>query len=124
MISIGTAAFSGCDNLEKIVSLKEEPIVIYGKINNNNSVFSTKTFDNAMLYVPTGTKSKYEATYGWQDFKNIVEGIPSGIEATKTEANATVKARYTLDGKYMTKQQRGLNIFRMGDGTTKKVMVK
>jgi len=35
--------------------------------------------DDATLYVPVGTKSKYEATEGWKDFKNIVEIDPSGI---------------------------------------------
>ena len=28
---------------------------------------------DATLFVPTGTKAKYEATEGWNRFKNIVE---------------------------------------------------
>lgn len=37
-------------------------------------VFGTKSY-NATLYVPAGTKAKYEATEGWNLFKNIVEMV-------------------------------------------------
>jgi hypothetical protein len=46
-----------------------------------------------------------------------------GIE-TPAAADAKLAARYSLDGRKLNAPQRGLNIIRMADGTTRKVMVK
>lgn len=78
-----------------------EPFVIYGK-SSTYPVFSTKTFNNATLYVPTGMLSKYEATDGWKDFAKKVEGIPTGIKAIendKTAESLETGNWYTLDGR-------------------------
>ena len=63
--SIGEWAFIGCSSLTSVTSLIEEPFAI------DNYMF--ENYDNATLYVPIGTKSKYETTDGWKRFKNIVE---------------------------------------------------
>ena len=65
IISIGSWAFMDCWRLETICSEIEEPFKI------SNDVF--EDYDEKTLYVPVGTKAKYEATEGWKDFKNIVE---------------------------------------------------
>ena len=64
---------------------------------------------DATLYVPVGTKAKYEATEGWKEFKNIVEMDPSGIATVLTEqkANETI---YNLSGQRFATPRRGLNI--------------
>lgn len=50
--------------------------------------------------------------------------VTTGIEdATQGEA-VSVVARYSLDGRRLTAPQRGVNILRMSDGTTRKVVVK
>ena len=51
------------------------------------------------------------------------EIIPSGIEEFAAE-KATPKACYSIDGRHESSMQRGLNIIRMSDGTTRKVIVK
>ena len=46
-------------------------------------------YNKATLYVPNGTKSKYEATSGWKNFKIIVELIPvTNITLPETAAVA------------------------------------
>ena len=86
--SIGECAFAGCTDLTSIISLIEEPFEI------EDDVFEmaddvpwdyeiTSEFTTATLYVPTGTKAKYEST-----------------------------------------PAKGLNIVKMSDGTTRKVVVK
>ena len=45
----------------------EEPFVL------DAGTFSTNTFNNATLYVPTGTIDAYKATEGWNNFKFIEE---------------------------------------------------
>lgn len=48
-----------------------------------------------------------------------------GTTAIHTQAAAcTETARYTLDGRRLTAPQRGLNLVRMSDGTTRKIFVK
>ena len=74
--SIGYSAFDGV-NLTSVVSLIENPFEISGKASNNRT-FSLNTFNNATLYVPFGTISKYKATEGWKDFLFIEEGTGGG----------------------------------------------
>ena len=49
---------------------------------------------------------------------------PTGIRTAQFGATATEVARYTADGRQIAAPQRGLNIVRMSDGTTRKVIVK
>ena len=64
--AIGTLAFDGCTGLEEVHSEITEPFSI------DRNTFSNETYKKP-LYVPYGTKTKYEATNGWKNFKNIVE---------------------------------------------------
>ncbi|MCR5643253.1 MAG: leucine-rich repeat domain-containing protein [Prevotella sp.] len=67
---IERCAFEFCDNLSEVISYINEPFTI----NNNVFLLTDRThYSNAILYVPAGTKAKYEATEGWKNFKNIVE---------------------------------------------------
>ena len=64
-------AFADCP-LQTVISKIEDPFFIEdgafrGDKSDNNS------FENATLYVPYGTKAKYEATRYWNKFVNIVE---------------------------------------------------
>ena len=114
--SIGDEAFDGVD-LTTVVSLIENPFVIVGK-SSSSRAFSENTFDNATLYVPVGTKEKYQATDGWKDFAYIVEGTPTGIKVIENtqNKNATI---YDLNGVRQSEAKRGINIL-----NGKKVVVK
>ena len=63
--AIGDGAFAGTD-ISTVISLIKNPF-------NVSEPFSAKTYINATLYVPVGTKEKYEATDGWKDFLYIEE---------------------------------------------------
>jgi hypothetical protein len=55
----------------------------------------------------------------------VVVSTTTGIRNINEQDNAiAVTGIYTIDGKRLDKMQRGLNIVRMSDGTTKKVMFK
>ena len=89
--------------LSVVVSLIENPFSI-------ESVFS---FDwiakDATLYVPVGTKEKYQATDGWKDFVNIVEGTPTSIKVIENSQNKNATV-YDLNGVRLPALKKGINI--------------
>ena len=64
--SIGEYAFSGCSSMISVISEIEHPFEI------DNTVFPFIP-SNAQLIVPKGTKAKYQATAGWNQFTNVIE---------------------------------------------------
>ena len=65
--SIESNAFSGATNIKKVVSASDDPVPI------EETAFPGIVYLSSVLYVPTGTKSKYETTTGWKEFLNIKE---------------------------------------------------
>lgn len=118
--SIGEYAFYYCTGLTSVTSLIQEPFTI------SYYVFSS-SYNIATLYVPKGTKEKYEATPYWNQFQTIVEldEVPTAVDdAIAYGSEPTVTERYALGGQHVSVQQQGLNIVRMSDGTVKKVVMK
>ena len=124
--SIGNDAFAYCTGLTSVISLIEEPFEL-----NENTFYDDwdwvedhYEFTTATLYVPAGTKSKYESTPAWNMFKNIVEGIENAVKSVETDAKTEETERYNVSGQRISTPQKGLNIVKMSDGTTRKVMCK
>ena len=123
--------FEFCDNLLTVVSKiknpKETPCGytwISGYNSGFSNAFSRNTLMNATLYVPIGTKEKYMEAEGWKDFVFIEEMSPTGI-LTIGESNNTFEVkRYTINGRQISQPQKGINIIKMSDGTSKKIFVK
>ena len=65
-----------CWRLENIYSEIEDPFKV-------DRAF--EDYDEKTLYVPAGTKAKYEATEGWKEFKNIVEMGTTELEPIEAE---------------------------------------
>ena len=120
--SVGDAAFQNCSGLTSVTVLNPTPVAI------SQDVFTNRT--NATLYVPIGSKSAYEAADYWKEFKEIIEIDLSGIEQISIQKNGFGNINqesatwYTIDGKRASEPQRGLNIIRMSNGKTRKVVIK
>ena len=104
--SIGKEAFYNAHILT-VISLIENPFKIEGK-SSDYKTFTLNTFNNATLYVPKGTIDKYKATYGWQDFVFIEEGIINGVANIPANAvliqgeGGTIKVHGCNDGEQVS----------------------
>ncbi len=98
--SIGWEAFYQCPSLTSVTSLIEEPFEIdsYTFTNWNYETLESE-FTSATLYVPAGTKEKYEATPAWNQFQNIVEMGLEPVEQGETIDYASdINADTNIDG--------------------------
>ena len=98
--SIGPKAFEGCFLLKTLVAQMPDP----DRVMLGDDVFRHVPKDNTkntfcQLYVPEGSKQKYEAAAQWKDFApNILEGLPLGIRPLENERPMRKSGIYRLDG--------------------------
>ena len=118
--SVGEKAFADCKNIKVIKVGLERPI--RGAAN----IFADAVYDNAVLYVPTGTKSLYEKREPWNLFFDITEMDFTGIENVKTEPTVDASQSenwkgtyYDLNGRVVENPTKGIYIL-----NGKKVLVK
>ena len=98
--SIGWGAFYNCPSLTSVTSLIEEPFEIdsYTFENWNYETLESE-FTSATLYVPAGTKEKYQATPAWNQFLNIVEMDIEPMDQGETvDFGTDINADTDLDG--------------------------
>jgi hypothetical protein len=80
--------------------------------------------------VPAASLEAYKNVEQWKNFGTIIaltdeDPKPTtDIAVTTATQQPTIVERYTIDGKRINQPQRGLNIIRMSDGTTKKVIIR
>ena len=81
-------------------------------------------YNTEYYYVAFATTSGNETFYGQQQTFKTGAGNPNGIDAVERQKGVTEVARYDMNGVRLETPHKGMNIIRMSDGTTKKVMVK
>ena len=89
----------------------------------NTDAFNNFDSFTCTLHVPTGCKEAYASTKPWSNFTNIVEEDLSGIKEMEMKIQ-DIDAYYNLNGQRITQLQRGINIVRYKDGTSRKMLVK
>ena len=80
--SIGGYAFEGCSNLKQVYCAAMTPP-------SGARGFSDETLDGT-LYVPVGTKSKYESVDPWRNFWTIEEYDFAGIDDVRANDNSVL----------------------------------
>ena len=118
--NIGRKAFSGLNNLTDVICMA---IAVPETANQTYNAFESSNF-NATLHVPEASLEAYQTTAPWSEFKNIVPITPSGINAQTATNQTTIVKCYDLTGRRASIPKRGVNILKVSDGTTKKVVVK
>lgn len=121
----GSGLFANNQTIKSVKAPWKTPIAI------DEKSFTNTVYDNASLNIPQYSTTIYSNSTGWKNFKNIVEvdetGEPTAIKSVHhhelfdKEADAII---YDLKGNNYIKKFKGLNIVRMSDGTTRKVVVK
>ena len=128
--SIGFEAFSGCSALTEVIYEATEPISV------NWECFSSETYSNAVLYVPTVAIEKCKRIGPWRNFKEIrskdlvgVYEIEADDETASTyEEDMTAEPYevYNLNGQKVGNSTDGLTpgvyIVRKGASTSKVVI--
>ena len=114
---VGQWPFQDCGAMTELVSKAVNPVGLSNDLFNDETKYQTVT-----LYVPAGALDNYRNANIWQKFVNIEEMPNTGIDGVQTKAEAAVEAIYTIDGKRLSQMQPGINIVRMSDGTTRKII--
>lgn len=120
--SIGATAFGFCE-LTNVYCYAEEVLDTF-----DSTLFDYSYIEKATLHVPASSIDDYESTAPWSGFQYIVpltdyDPTPTRIRSTNSNVMAAGQY-YTIDGRHSATPMRGVNIIRMNDGTTKKVVVK
>ena len=117
--SIGWRSFN-YESLKEIICLPVVPPLIHLS-QYSWDVTAPEAYSNCVLYVPRGCYSSYYNS-DWKIF-NIIERNMTVLEAL-SKGMVKEGARYDMNGVRLKTLHKGLNILRMSDGTTKKIMVR
>lgn len=120
--SIGKHAFWYCTNLKEFISLTSTPPVLVE--DENGATFANVDLSKATLYVPQGSKEKYEQAAVWNTFGKIVEINPTNIAGVENGISNMIISRYSVNGQRLATPAKGINIVKYSDGSVRKEMVK
>lgn len=114
--TIGRNAFTNCNSLTSVICLAAQCPVC------ENETLLTD-YEIVKLSVPKDSVALYQSTAPWSSFANI-EGIEvTGIDNVKL-SNSNVNSVFNFGGMMTKGVKSGMNIIRMENGTTKKIMIK
>lgn len=118
--NIGERAFTELDNIDDVFCYAESLPDIH------RTAFENSYIDYATLHVPANALEEYKATKPWSQFGKIVPLTDEELDISTSNVakEAEPKEWFTLDGRHISKLQKGLNIVVLDDGTVKKVVVK
>ena len=144
---IGWESFSGCNNLTTIIlgksvsfigdwafSFSEDLRDMYSYAEEaprtSSHCFNVNYIRNVTLHVPPTSINKYKRgndfdIYNyWNDFKDIVAMTDSELSIEQHISETNILSIHNLEGKKLNDLHKGINIIKLSDGTTKKVVKK
>lgn len=118
--SIGNSAFEGCKNMEDMYCFSNNTPYV------EKDAFKDAYIEYTTLHVPQNSVSAYKKHSLWGTFGKIVALTEeeTAIKTLTSDDEKSTNESYTIDGRPSSTLQTGVNILRMKDGKTKKVLVK
>ena len=123
---MGELAFGSCPYISTIYIEDENPSEIPANTFTNyyypqvGTLGSDYNYKHTKLMVPTGCKTIYEGTAGWNLFENIEEFDVAAVHGIGM--STAVTTQYTLDGRIASPDYKGIVLERMPDGSVRKVI--
>ena len=114
---LGNFLLANCLSLESVVSLIDKPV----EVRYDSDKCFGEIYAGPILYVPYGTKALYQIHEQWSGFKEIIEMDPTGISVISDD-DCNASSNYSINGMKTSNTYKGLNIIRMNNGKTRKVM--
>lgn len=90
----------------------------------NFSAFKDADVEYATLHVPAASLEAYKSAAQWSSFGKIVALTNEETGIKNIAADSSNSLFFTLDGKQTDMLQKGINIIKNSDGTSKKIFVK
>ena len=107
----------------KAASIPSDAVTIQANGNVMTAKLQDLEYETTYCYVAFVTTSEGETFFGEvQTFSTNVD--PDGIDDVKASEESVEIARYDLQGHRISKPQKGINIIRYSDGTSRKVLIK
>ena len=119
--SFGLGAFCNCGGLKDFYCWAEN-------VPSESDAFYETPIESVTLHVPASSINKYWY-YPWSQFGAIValtddDPSPTNIKSLIEDSSCYPISIFSIEGKRLEKEQRGMNIIRMSDGSSKKVIIK
>ena len=106
---------------KKAASIPSDAITVEVSGNIMTTALENLDYETEYCYVAFVKTEENETFFGEvQTFSTSTD--PDGIRDIKTSEDAIEIARYDIQGRKIAKPQKGINIIRYSDGTTRKVM--
>ena len=133
--------FSGCSSLTSLdlsnfnTENVQDMIHMFNECNSLQTIYCNNTWTCSLsLYMFYGC-TKLQGAVSYDESKTDVSMAnpetgyftkkqSTGVTTTTTEGDANIQAIYSTDGKRLNELQSGLNIVRMSNGTTQKILRK
>ena len=123
---IGASAFGNCENISDVYCFATIPpipnTIWYNALSN---YFWQSYTEYSVLHVPETSVDSYKNAFTWSDFGTIIAltNKETGI-SREVVVESFARQYYSLDGRIIDAPNRGVNIIRLQNGQTKKVLVK
>ena len=137
---IGSKAFEGCNNLTKVILPRSVKYIGWAAFRNTGltemycyaeevpetgmAVFDNTNIKDGSLYVHESEIPLYKALSPWNTFGNILAITGDDTSIKQILEAKDIKQFFSISGQCNTAPKKGINIIKMPNGQTKKIIVK
>ncbi len=117
--TIGEYAFA-YNPLDTLVNLAIKPQPLTCQITDNATTDEQDHYARIVLVVPTESLEAYKIADIWKNYFNIVGN--NAVACIDDDFSVSISEIYSLTGTRLPRLRSGVNVCRMSDGTTRKIM--